>query len=325
MSFREARLRGIRAASEAHIKLGLHDLLRHGDQQIDVFGFIASLDIPTLCKSLDGLLGAYMSQPTAGILVTTNRRLPIQRYTAAHELGHFWLNHEKSLDREEDCTGNIQSVINVPEQEIEADAFASEFLLPKVLIVSTAKKLGIKKDDLSKPSVVYQLSLRFGVSYEATWRALQGHDLINSRIAHQLGQISPKEIKRRILGSFVWDDPWADIFDVSPRENKKYIRANGATDIVVISLPQHTIHGYQWELSKRARNIKVLFDECLQATGAGNARVRRLYVTGEGISNMILEEINARKRNEVLNSFELMVDFSGKEQDLPRAMRRIWM
>ena len=33
--------------------------------------------------------------------MTTQRQLPVQRFTAAHELGHAALGHEASLDEEE--------------------------------------------------------------------------------------------------------------------------------------------------------------------------------------------------------------------------------
>src|SRR5262249_61495232 len=55
-------------------------------------------DIYVMFRPLKNLLGAYFSDPDTGVLVTTKRPLPVQRFTAAHELGHAVLGHEASLD-----------------------------------------------------------------------------------------------------------------------------------------------------------------------------------------------------------------------------------
>ena len=80
-----------------------------------------------LFRPLRGLLGAYLGQPSfprAGIIVSTQRDLHVQRFTAAHELGHMVMGHEPSLDGEE--IGLWRGESSNP-QEVEADAFASEF------------------------------------------------------------------------------------------------------------------------------------------------------------------------------------------------------
>jgi Zn-dependent peptidase ImmA (M78 family) len=43
-------------------------------------------------------LGAYLSDPAPGVLITTQGPMSIQRFTAAHELGHFSMRHQPSLD-----------------------------------------------------------------------------------------------------------------------------------------------------------------------------------------------------------------------------------
>ena len=67
---------------------------------VDVFGAIHAIDLPLLLRPLQGLLGAYLRDPAPGVLVTTQRPMSIQRFTAAHELGHFSLRHDPSLDDE---------------------------------------------------------------------------------------------------------------------------------------------------------------------------------------------------------------------------------
>ena len=50
---------------------------------------IKAFKITVLFRPLEGLLGAYVPTPnSAGMLVTTQRDHHVQRFTAAHELGH---------------------------------------------------------------------------------------------------------------------------------------------------------------------------------------------------------------------------------------------
>ena len=116
---------GALAAGRLHRRLDTQQLIgRHGGN-VDVFGAIHALDLPLLLRPLRGLLGAYLSSPAPGVLVTTERPMSIQRFTAAHELGHFFMRHEPSLDDE----SILRRMPMSPEpgnqfQETEADAFA---------------------------------------------------------------------------------------------------------------------------------------------------------------------------------------------------------
>jgi len=82
------------AAGRLHRQLGSQDWVKREGGNIDVFSAILLLDVPLLLRPLKGLLGAYLREPTPGVLVTTERSLSIQRFTAAHELGHCLLKHE---------------------------------------------------------------------------------------------------------------------------------------------------------------------------------------------------------------------------------------
>src|SRR3954449_13355922 len=126
---------GTMAAARLHRNLGLREQTGARGGNVDVFGAIQTLDLPLLLRPLQGLLGAYLSEPAPGVLVTTQRPISIQRFTAAHELGHFSLRHQPSLDDESilrrmPMAGEATSDL----QEVEADAFAVEFMMPRWLI-----------------------------------------------------------------------------------------------------------------------------------------------------------------------------------------------
>ena len=91
---------GAMAAARLHQRLNLRHQIDAKGGNIDVFSVIQTLDLPLLLRPLQGLLGAYLNDPTPGVLITTQRPMAIQRFTAAHELGHFSLQHQPSLDDE---------------------------------------------------------------------------------------------------------------------------------------------------------------------------------------------------------------------------------
>lgn len=79
------------AAGRLHRTLETRALIESRAGAVDVFVAIASLDLPLLLRPLHGLLGAFLNEPIPGVLITTERSMSIQRFTAAHELGHLSL------------------------------------------------------------------------------------------------------------------------------------------------------------------------------------------------------------------------------------------
>ena len=134
-------------------------------------------DIPLLFRPLDELWGAFITvnDEERGILVTTKLGLPAQRFTLAHELGHLLLGHRTSLDRAVGFAGRYGPASR-PAQEAAADTFASELLAPKRLLIASARRHGWTggdlPGDLHRPATIYQLSLRLGISFQATCWAL---------------------------------------------------------------------------------------------------------------------------------------------------------
>ena len=133
---RAAILTGAKAAHTLHRDLGVQELLqRSGGGRVDVFGAIAKLGATLMFRRLDKLLGAYVPAEESGILITTERTLPVQRFTGAHELGHLYMKHEPSFD-DEGILGRAPFAASsrLGRQEREADAFASMFLAPMWLL-----------------------------------------------------------------------------------------------------------------------------------------------------------------------------------------------
>src|SRR5689334_20127462 len=134
-TYAEAVRNGTMAAARLHVRAGTRAALQGHGGGIDVFGAAVSEQLPLLLRPLKGLLGAFLPDPIPGVLVTTQRPLSIQRFTAAHELGHFKMGHRPSLDDESILRRMAMTTVakaSDPDfQEVEADAFAVGFLMPK--------------------------------------------------------------------------------------------------------------------------------------------------------------------------------------------------
>lgn len=103
---------GVAKAARLHERLGSKTAMVARLGGIDVFETISSLDIALLLRPLKGLLGVYFRKPKPGILITTQRPLSIQRFTAAHELGHYYLEHRPVLTTKMYCDGHRSKTVD---------------------------------------------------------------------------------------------------------------------------------------------------------------------------------------------------------------------
>jgi Zn-dependent peptidase ImmA (M78 family) len=331
--WRAAELRGAAAARVVHDRLGLRDGLRDGTQPVDIFAAIQQRRRTLLFQPLDTLLGAYIRHgEISGLVVTTKRDLHIQRFTAAHELGHAELDHPAtSLDKEVGFAARgptPRSNDSHSIHEIEADAFASEFLLPKWLIAAHVRRRGWSKSDLLKADVVYQLSLRLGASYTATCWSLSANAVVSRRDAEALAAVAPKTSKQRALAGFK-PDSWRDTDVWLLRVTDSGTQVLGDPhDKLVLDLEEHAAGGYVWDLEDAVpglqvervgrNNIRESSDEVV-----GGPSRRRLLLSG-GIYGRVrfVERRPWDDSSAELNSFVLDLDLRGPEAPgLPRAAR----
>jgi Zn-dependent peptidase ImmA (M78 family) len=316
MSRREAILTGVGEAAALQERLGIRDALASGDGPVDVFGVIEQLHLPLLFRPLEGMLGLYLPPPAGpGIMVTTRRPLHLQRFTAAHELGHFVLKHaSSSFDKRIGfvARGEIgQDVI----QEVAADAFAAEFMLPRWLLVSHAKRRGWGPQDLRKPETVYQLSLRLGMSYEATCHSLAGHNMLQASETNALLSVAPKACKQHVLRNISPESWHLDVWDLSVADGGSRI-VGGPQDVVVITLEEHVASGYTWDLSAAERNgFSILQDDRLNRQNAGLGAIVDRRVVMSGPANGFLEFLEKRGWSDdpPLNSIRFDLSLHGKE------------
>ena len=319
---------GTMAAGRLHRELDTKALIERQGGNIDVFGAIYSVDLPLLLRPLQGLLGAYLSDPAHGVLITTERPMSIQRFTASHELGHFWMKHQPSLDDE----SILRRMPMSPEpgndfQETEADAFAIAFMMPKWLILSHSARQDWQVADFRKPNVVYQLSLRIGASYEATCRTLVRYNLISQSVMTDLLLTQPRSMKVDLLKDYKPANYRGDVWLLTERDAGTRIDGS-ANDLFVLRLEENSGGGYVWDLDQLiASGFAVVRDdrEAIDVEGIGGPVVRRVTAAPDAVQRgrMSIDERRPWQPTPPLANLTLDFDLTGPEQEgLSRAERR---
>jgi predicted secreted protein len=248
---RAAILTGAKAAHTLHRDLGIREQIeRSGGGRVDVFSAITKLGATLMFQPLDKLLGAYLPGEELGVLITTKRPLPVQRFTGAHELGHLYMRHKPSLDDDNILRrAPFSTTGRISRQEREADAFASTFISPAWLLALILQRQAWSARDLSHPQHVYQVSLRVGTSYLATCHALERHKVINRGQCERLIAVEPKEIKRQLLEGYEPPDWRSDVWVLTERDEGTLIEG-GRNDLFVVRLRENSGAGYLWNFDQ---------------------------------------------------------------------------
>ncbi|WP_437661311.1 ImmA/IrrE family metallo-endopeptidase [Sorangium sp. So ce1182] len=327
-SRRTSTLNGVKAAKELHDRLRTRAALGQGFTRVDVFRAVVDAGAFLLFRPLDGPLGLYIDEPAPGvfrpgILVSTKRELHTQRFTGAHELGHLVMGHQTSIDTQP--LGLWRSGSSSDPQEVEADAFATEFLLPRWLYQHHAERHGWTRKRLGDPNVVYQLSLRMGASYDATCWGLLGHDLITRSMMDRLLAHEPKSLKRAALGDIALSNPWANVWVVDESDSGLELEG-GPDDVFVLRLIEHAASGYLWnETRLSAAGLEILADRREPPAEIGDPVVRVLVARVREPASFDLEITERRPwltQAAPLKAVTLTMNLHGKEFGLPRVQRR---
>ena len=319
---RNAVLEGTARATDLHEQLSLQTRLGAGNGPIDVFRVMMEMEVRFLFRPLDKLLGAFLPAPVSGILVTTQRDLYVQRYTAAHELGHFLLDHKASFDDELQIGFAPHGHSHGDLQEIAADAFASEFLMPRWLVAAQVRRQRWTTDALRTPRVVYQLSLRLGVSYQAMCWALAGHQAIPRSDARRLANVPPKTAKLETLRGPFLTNSWANVWSLTPNDNGLTL-VGAPDDVIQIELQEHVSAGLVWNVHAATTNgFQILEDEQGATNGISGFGVRRFAIKGSGKGVLSLKECRLwGPDSKPRMTFHVRYSLEGRESGFPRACR----
>lgn len=245
------RLSALQAAQETLDDLGL-DLT----QRIDVFDAVDRLGLWVSFLPLQNLLGAVVPEGEGGVLITSERSAAVQRYTAAHEIGHWILDQDRlALDGEQEILGTSPI-----ERERQAQIFAGYFLMPPPLIHGTAARYGIRRKNVPTPAQVYLTARDLGASYEAVARQLQNLDYYSWSVLTSLLRVRPLAAKKEAAYGLRPRDGRADVWPVEPHRAEEHLDVE-VGDEIVLNLPENRTTGYRWltedeELARRHRQTR---------------------------------------------------------------------
>lgn len=247
MSERTELLEATKRASRLTIEHGFkRRVLSDGFTRVDPFALAEAAELAVLVRPLPKLLGAFLLEDgVPGILVNSDRPIGMVHLTCAHELGHYFLGHDPHLDEDIDYSDNKSM------SERTANEFAYHLLMPRWLIgnVMARKHWGVSS--LVDPVVVYQLSLRLGVSFTAMIWSLNAQGLLTYTQALQLKKSKPIDIKNSLIpGDMVARDR-ADVWVLDSCDQESILEPR-IGDRFVLRLPSNAGAGYIWSSQEAA-------------------------------------------------------------------------
>lgn len=281
----------------------------------DIIGAITERGIPLFFRPLDHLLGAFVpaGKEAGGIIVTSCRGLAIQRFTLAHEFGHFLLGHQPSLDETVEFAGRHASGSRVA-QELAADTFASELLAAKHLMVESAKRHGWSKEKLHQPDNIYQLSLRLGVSYQAACWGLVTSDVLTRSGAKRLQETPVKDLKHALAPGTLIANSRADVWALTRGDAGTFLEA-GPNDLFAVHLEDNVSAGYLWSLVDTGANAEIVDErpsDLAHVYGRASTRVVYVRFNAPGTHRLAFEHTRPWS-GATLDQIEIKIDGHGRE------------
>lgn len=218
---------------------GAKQRISEGYTRIDPIALAEFSDVAVIARPMDKLLGAFLREGRPGILLNTLRPTGMVHMTCAHELGHFHLGHGTTTDEIIDYSQNAAAM------ELEADQFAHSVMCPAWLVAGVVKMQGWDVRSLQQAEILYQLSLRLGLSYTATVWSLVRNKQLSPQLAPSLAAIAPAKLKQRLVppGTVLTDnqDVW-----LLRSTDKDAILEPRSQDRFVVELPSHASAGFLW-------------------------------------------------------------------------------
>ncbi len=210
------------------------------EQPIDVLAAVEGLGLTLAFVPLDRLLGAVVPHGGGGVLVTMQRGIGVQRYTAAHEIGHWVMHQDRlSLDGFDDVLGHAPN-----ERESQAQLFAAYFLMPPPLLWSSLQRLGLVRGAVG-PGEAYRLSRELNVSYEAAVRRLASHGWLDRAGARGLLAVQRLKAMAEASGGRRPAAGTAELWEAG-------LASSGGTltvtvdDEIVLDLPENRTTPFRW-------------------------------------------------------------------------------
>ena len=162
---------------------------------VPIFALLARYGVEVRFTALGELAGALLladdDEHPDGVLINSDQPYDRQRFSAAHELGHLVLGHERP------ASGRFESYLGrrFDTTEVHADQFASELLVPEKLLREKVRELP-PNDGL--PESVYRLASMFLVSFQAMSTRLAKLGALDPDDQNLLAKVKPGELGKKL-------------------------------------------------------------------------------------------------------------------------------
>lgn len=282
-------------------------------------------DIPVIYRPLKSLLGAAIRVANErGILVTTNRNRQVQRFTLAHELCHILLDHEIQFDESIGFNQRVTRSASRPPEESAADMFASKLLAPQNLIIDNMQRQGWDIEDVRNPEIIYQLSLRLGISFQAMCWALEDNNLLKRDVANDYTGKSRivSNAKNSVIDDSIPRESYADVWLLSRKDANTRLEAS-SDDIFVIQLEDMSSSGHAWEVNAPDSSVEILEEDIAIGNRYGSTSSRKIVFSFDSLGTHSLSFQHKRPWNDDIHEeFMVRIDNEGYEDGgLPRSLR----
>lgn len=303
-SNRTSILRGAQFAARELAAMGYSP-----DDPVDVFSAIERARLRLMFQPLEAIKGALctVSSGTTGVLVNANHPLHLQRFTAAHELGHFRLGHKEAVDLlEDDVAGDMCRLSGT---ELEAESFASYFLMPE-----RALRRAFDSSRPILPEDAYQVSLRLQVSYRAMVSRLYALKMVSYSQAEKLRTVQPKDIKRSLTHGLTGNLGRRHVWLIRTEDARHLVRPAVGDEIHVL-LPENPSAGYSWrEVESSDAPVRRVATDSHFANdlfGASNERHIAYEVVDAREGRLALSHSRSWQDSSESESFELQLKVEG--------------
>lgn len=227
----------------------LHALDIDQERAVDPFAAIDRLGLDLVIAKLDNLLGAVLPDGHGGVLITSERPVGVQRYTAAHEIGHWILHSDQlRLDGAGEVLGNPTA-----EWERQAQLFAAYFLMPPPLMEAAVARHGVQRGNV-RPEQVYLISRDVGVSYEAAIHRLTTMRLISGSEADALHRVGRLDALKGAFDGHRPVDGYAEMWSVDQMLDRVTVPVREGDDVLIM-LPENRTTGWRW-LDEAALHVR---------------------------------------------------------------------
>ncbi len=243
---------GAKRAREARHALGytrggpLPDLLEALEERGETH--VVVLDLPP------GVAGAYVARPQCPLLFVNGRQaLARQRFTLAHEFGHHRMGHASVVDEQLAISGRVHDP-----NEIRANAFAAEFLVPRDAVRAWGPQH--VRGPVTLEHVVV-LANAYAVSAQAARYALQGAGVLGEgprcrQLDEEIAAEVHVELAQR-LGLELLHDELADVAARLPRIPSA-LRSSGLGDLLAGTLD---VEGLALRLGREPADVAAMLAE----------------------------------------------------------------